>query len=1019
MLFLIHPTNSNLILPDDMSLKIIQQYYNEIFKLKNIGKQDSESVLRRAFARVLEGFAAKTHLTLLEEFTHKTNLNTSIRFDGVLKNELGLDFGYWEAKAKVDLEDEIRKKFNKGYPKSNILFEDGIQAVLYQDGLRVLSVEMANAEALNALLQQFFAFEPPALRDFREAVERFKNDVPDIVLKLREMIETQSIENQSFRTARNRFLQICREAINPEVQVADVHEMLIQHILTEQIFIAVFNEDQLIRENNIARELYQVEATFFKGSVKRTVLDKIKNYYLVIAREAQNLHAHHDKQFFLKKVYELFYKAYNPKGADKLGIVYTPSEIVHFQINATEYLLEKHFGKTLSDKGVEILDPATGTGTYLCELIEHIAPHALKYKFQNEIFANEIAILPYYIANLNIEYTFRQKMGFYESFPNLCFVDTLDNLSGLKLDIGKHGKTGDLFGISDENKERILRQNSKNIAVIIGNPPYNAKQANFNDENQNRTYNFVDKRIKETFIKLGKAQNQIVVYDMYVRFYRWAMDRLNGDGIISFITNRSFIEGQAFDGFRKVVQSEFDYIYVVDTNSDVRKNPKISGTGHNVFGIQTGVALLFLVKKKKRENRCKLFYIALADEMPKADKLNWFREESFDTIDFERIIPDEKGNWLNQTDNDFDSLIPLMDKEAKYSKEGNAIFKLFSRGVETGRDEWVYDHSKNNLTTKMNAFINKYDNSLINKKMDFYIKWTSSLESTFKANKKITFQNDLIKRVSYRPFFNLFYYSEPYLSHRLTKNHFEIFGDKLDKDNILFAVNSTGNSKGFFLLASDGIVDLHFTGDSQCLSMYTYDKNGEKQENITNWAWQQFKQQYDNQDITKEQIFYYVYAVLHAPAYRAAYEQNLKRDFPRIPFYPDFQKYAVAGKQLADLHIGYEKVAPYPLQVVEKQVGKDYIPKAKLKADKTNHCIEIDEITKLCNVPEAAWDYKLGNRSALEWVLDQYKASKPSDKTILEHFNTYRFADYKQNVIALLKKVCTVSVETVQIIEKL
>jgi predicted helicase len=1001
-------------------LKIIQQYYNEIFKLKNIGKQDSESVLRRAFARVLESFAAKTHLTLLEEFTHKTHLNTAIRFDGVLKNEMGLDFGYWEAKANVDLEEEIRKKFNKGYPKSNILFEDGVQAVLYQDGLRVLTIEMANAPALNDLLQQFFAFEPPALRDFREAVERFKNDVPEIVLALRAMIETQNIENQAFRNARNRFLQICREAINPDLRITDVNEMLIQHILTEQIFIAVFNDDQLIRENNIARELYQVEATFFKGSVKRNVLDKIKNYYLVIAREAQNLHAHHEKQFFLKKVYELFYKAYNPKGADKLGIVYTPSEIVHFQIQATEYLLEKHFGKTLSDKGVDILDPATGTGTYICELIEHIAPHALKYKFQNEIFANEIAILPYYIANLNIEYTFRQKMGFYESFPNLCFVDTLDNLTGLKLDIGKHGKTGDLFGFSDENKERILRQNRKNIAVILGNPPYNAKQANFNDENPNRTYNFVDKRIKETFIKLGKAQNQIVVYDMYVRFYRWAMDRLSADGIISFITNRSFIDGQAFDGFRKVIQSEFDYIYVVDTNSDVRKNPKISGTGHNVFGIQTGVALLFLVKKKKRENRCKLFYTSLVDEMPKADKLNWFREESFDSIDFERIIPDEKGVWINQTDNDFEELIPLISKEEKKSDTAKTIFKTFSRGVSTQRDEWVYDFSKENLANKIKFFAQIYNKNLGQNLSDdkFSVKWDEDLARYAMRNIEKTFDSTQIVISNYRPFFKQFFYYDKHLNGR-TYQFPNIYRNHNQDDNKYLAINSSGNSKGFFSLASNQISDSHFTGDSQCLPMYYYDKNGAKQENITDWALQQFTQHYDNQAITKEQIFYYVYAVLHAPAYRAAYEQNLKRDFPRIPFYPDFQKYAAAGKQLADLHIGYENVEPYPLQIVEKQLVKDFVPKAKLKADKTNHCIEIDDITKLYGVPEAAWNYSLGNRSALEWVLDQYKESKPTDKTILAHFNTYRFADYKQKVIELLQKVCTVSVETVKLIQGL
>ena len=581
---------------DNMSIALINQYYNEKLKLRSLSKQNSESVLRRAFCRLLEHYAHKKNLTVLEEMTHKSVLNTSIRFDGVLKNDMGLDFGFWEAKANVDLEDEIRKKFNKGYPKSNILFEDGVKAVLYQNGERVSAVVITDADSLHHLLETFVGFETPELKSFHEAVNNFKKDVPEIVDVLRGMIAEQNINNPTFKLSRDNFLDICRDAINPEIKVEDVNEMLIQHILTEQIFISVFNDDQFIKENNIARELYKVEETFFTGNVKRTALDKIKNYYEVIAASAKTLNAHTEKQFFLKKVYENFYKAYNPKGADKLGIVYTPTEIVEFQIQGVEYLLEKHFGKTLSDKGVDILDPATGTGTYICDLIEHISPHALPYKYKNEIHANEIAILPYYIANLNIEYTYRNKMGNYEEFPNICFVDTLDNIGGLSW----KGKQFDMFGFSAENAQRIKKQNERKISVIIGNPPYNAKQANFNDDNKNKGYKDIDKRIKDTFIKRGSAQNQIVLYDMYVRFYRWAFDRLSNEGIVSFITNRSFIDGQAFDGFRKCLADEFDYIYIVDTNSDVRKNPKIAGTTHNVFGIQTGVAVMFLVKCKEK-----------------------------------------------------------------------------------------------------------------------------------------------------------------------------------------------------------------------------------------------------------------------------------------------------------------------------------------------------------------------------------------------------------------------------------
>ena len=286
--------------------------------------------------------------------------------------------------------------------------------------------------------------------------------------------------------------------------------------------------------------------------------------------------------------------AYNPKAADRLGIVYTPNEIVRFMIESADYLVHKHFGKLLADPGVEILDPATGTGTFITELIEYLPKHKLEYKYKNEIHCNEVAILPYYVANLNIELTYKQKMGKYEEFQNICFVDTLDHTSFEK-------KQMDLFAVSTENTARIKRQNDKTISVILGNPPYNAHQENFNHRNANRPYKGIDTAIKNSYIKEGTAQNQIVVYDMYTRFFRWASDRLGQNGIIAFITNRSFIASKAFDGFRKCVDKEFNYVYIVDTQSDVRNNPKISGTKNNVFGIQTGIAVMFLVRVKKEK----------------------------------------------------------------------------------------------------------------------------------------------------------------------------------------------------------------------------------------------------------------------------------------------------------------------------------------------------------------------------------------------------------------------------------
>ena len=405
------------------------------------------------------------------------------------------------------------------------------------------------------------------------------------------MINKQQIENPKFLEKRFKFHKLCQTSINPNITIGDVNEMLIQHILTEEIFNAVFSDTQFIRENNIAKELYAVEETFFTGTTKRQTLAGIKNYYEMIKHAASGIADHHEKQTFLKSIYENFYKSYNPNAADRLGVVYTPNEIVKFQIESVDYLLHKHFGKTLADKNVEILDPATGTGTYICGIIEHLSKHNLDYKYKNEMHANEVAILPYYIANLNIEYTFQQKMGYHADFKNICFVDTLDNVAAL----GYEGKMGNVFGFSTENSDRIKHQNERKISVIIGNPPYNANQQNENDNNKNREYKEVDKRIKDTYIKYSTAQ-KTKVYDMYSRFFRWASDRLDKNGIIAFITNRSFIDSRTFDGFRKSISEEFDYIYIVDTKSDVRANPKIAGTTHNVFGIQTGVAVMFLVK---------------------------------------------------------------------------------------------------------------------------------------------------------------------------------------------------------------------------------------------------------------------------------------------------------------------------------------------------------------------------------------------------------------------------------------
>ncbi|HEY9705959.1 MAG TPA: N-6 DNA methylase, partial [Allocoleopsis sp.] len=461
-------------------------------------------------------------------------------------------------------------KLSKGYPNDNILFEDSITAVLIQQGEEIMRINMRDEDKLDGILNTFLNYTPPEVKSFREAISTFQSDLPTILETLRNMINHQSISNINFQQKRDIFWQFCQNSIHPEISLIDINEMIIQHILSEDIFFSIFNGSQFHRENNIARQLQEVIETFFTGTIKRNTLRTIERYYAVMKRmvrlgsptTAANIYNHQEKQHFLKTVYEKFYQTYNPQSADKLGIVYTPNEIVRFMIESTDYLLHKNFGKLLADQDVEILDPATGTGTFITELIEYLPKNKLTYKYQNEIHCNEVAILPYYIANLNIEFTYQQKMGKYEEFNNICLVDTLDHTTF-------EGQQGDLFYMAGENTEIITKKNDKSISVIIGNPPYNANQQKENDNNKNREYREIDQRIKETYIKESTAR-KTKLYDMYARFLRWASDRLGKNGIIAFVSNNSFIDAKTFDGFRKVVSQEFNEMWIIDTKGNAR-----------------------------------------------------------------------------------------------------------------------------------------------------------------------------------------------------------------------------------------------------------------------------------------------------------------------------------------------------------------------------------------------------------------------------------------------------------------
>jgi predicted helicase len=1025
-----------------MSQLLIQHYLNDLQTLRRVSGTSRESVVREAFKTLLKDWGKSLELIFLPEHEYETLTKTRVYPDGTLMYALRVPFGYWEAKDTDDnLDEEIEKKFRKGYPQDNIIFDDSHDAVLIQNKHEVMRCGVEDPILLQKLLELYFGYERPEIADFRGAVEQFKADLPAVLEALRDMIDAAERDNPAFHQAAIKFLKHLQETINPNVVAADVREMLIQHILTEEIFSQVFDNSDFHHNNNVAKQLYALEETFFAGSLKHKTLAGLRPYYAAIKSAAALVSSHHEKQTFLKVIYENFYKVYDKKKADRLGVAYTPNEIVRFIVEGADWLCQKHFGKALIDKNVEILDPCVGTGTFITELIEHFRgqPTRLRYKYLEELHCNEVAILPYYVANLNIEATYAAIAQNYEEYPNLCFVDTLDNTAALKAQKNQH--VGDLFGgMSEENVARISRQNKKKISVIIGNPPYNANQLNENENNKNREYPEIDRRIKATYIAASTAQ-KTKLYDMYARFFRWASDRVDENGIVAFISNRSFIESRTFDGFRKMVAEEFNDIYVVDLGGDVRVDPRLSGTKHNVFGIQTGVAISFMVKREK-EKRHKIHYYRRPQFETAEDKLAFLGSTNISTIQFDNIKPDTKNYWINIADNDFDTLIPSASKETKLSKSSSqerAIFKLYTLGVVTARDDWMYDFDKEHLGRKVKYLIKTYNSDLervggkgpkrdVSSELDTAIKWTRAVKRDLGNGVAYIYSRKKIVRASYRPFVWEWLYRDNHLNEMPYQTPL-LFGDGSIR-NAAITVMGDSTGKPYFCLAIDTIPDLNFvspaSGGTQTLAMHRLDSSGNKIENITNWALEQFVAKYSagktsGRAVTKNAIFQYVYGVLHDPIYRERYALNLKREFPRIPFYVSFWKWAEWGERLMELHIGYETVEPWPLERTDSPDQKSRTaglsPKAMLKANKEIGNIHVDSETQLTGVPPEAWTYRLGNRSALEWVLDQYKEKTPKDPTIREKFNAYRFADHKEEVIGLLKRVTRVSVETMKIVE--
>ncbi|MBP7963979.1 MAG: N-6 DNA methylase [Caldilineaceae bacterium] len=1007
--------------------KAVADYYAELEGLAQLSLF-GEGAVAPAFANLLRAATRGADLTLGEQYVLKRG-GRVIRVDGALLDAFKLPYGYWEAKDSADdLDVEIKKKFQVGYPKENIIFQAPERAVVVQDGNRVFDGPITEPDDLVEALRVFFTYQPPAFERWQEAVGEFKNEVPKLAQALIDLIERERRANKKFIIAFDNFANLCRETINPNLADQAVEEMLIQHLLTERIFRRVFNNPDFVNRNAIAAEIETVIRALTSQQFSRHDFFKpLDRFYGAIESTAATIEDFSQKQDFLNTVYENFFQGFSVKVADTHGIVYTPQPIVDFMVRSVDVLLQREFGRGLADPGVHVLDPFVGTGNFILRVMRHLQEEGklsrLPAKYADALHCNEVMLLPYYIAAMNIEHEYFEMTGAYVPFPGICLVDTFDLAEGLQPSL-----------FAPENTERVQRQQAADITVVIGNPPYNAWQVNENDNNKNRSYPVVDKRVAETYAAASKATNKNALSDPYVKAFRWASDRIGEEGIVTYISNGSYVDDLSFDGMRRCLGEEFDAVYVLDLGGNVRKNPKLSGTTHNVFGIQVGVSIAFLVRRAEGLLPAdKRVYYARVDEFWRKGQKYDFLDQSRDVngVKWQEITPNQNSRWLTEgMEAEFDTFLPLSNRSDAHDSDGS-IFLIQSVGAQTNKDAWLYNFDKiaaglnvRKLLVTYNAEVDRWQSRTNrNAKLDSFIlsddskiSWSSRLKECLARGQKADFDEAKLFGAVYRPFCKQHLYFDDVLVHR--RSQFPMVFSNLSTDNRLISLTDRGSEKPFMALMTDRIADLHIVGagaSAQCFPFYTYDEDGShRRENITDWALAQFQDHYADPSIDKWAIFHYVYALLHHPAYREKYAANLRRALPRLPFAPDFHAFAQAGRALADLHVNYEAQPEYALDWVETKGAKLNFAVHKMKLAKDKSSLRYNDFLTLAGLPPAIFDYKLGNRSALEWIIDRYQVNVDKRSGIVNDPNQY--SDDPRYIVKLIGQVVHVSVETVKIV---
>ena len=1008
--------------------KPIKTYYAELEKYAQLG-EENEGTVRAAFQNLLQHYCGQSNLTLLCEKTHYTVENRRVQPDGEIVDAFGLPHGYWEAKdTQDDLYVAADEKFAAGYPSKNIVIQSPTHALLYQHGQLQLDLDITEPRNLVHILQTFFAYREENISAWYTAVAEFREMVPELGEKLAALIETERRNSPHFQDAFTHFHQQCQTSINPNLSVAAVEEMLIQHLLTERIFRTVFDNPDFTRRNIIAREIENVIDVLTERTLNRSeFLRPLEPFYAAIEQTAGTITDFSQKQGFLNTVYEQFFQGFSVKVADTHGIVYTPQPIVDFMVKSVEHILQTEFDRSLSDSGVHIIDPFVGTGNFIVRIMQALDPISLERKYTAdppELQCNEVMLLPYYIASMNIEQEFYTATNRYLPYEGICLVDTFEMIEDRQMQL-----------LTPANTARVEKQKEMDMFVVIGNPPYNMGQVNENDNNKNRKYKTMDERIAGTYVQDSKATLKSALYDPYIKAIRWGLDRIEDEGVLAFVTNNSFLSGMAFDGMRKHLAEDCDAIYILDLSGNARKGLKVSDA--NVFGIRVGVSINLFVKKNGNSSELpRIFYYRTDDSWNKQQKFDFLTEyQHTGSVSWQPIQPDPRHTWLTEgLQIEFETFIPMGTKEAKAAKDAaeNVIFQTYSTGTHTGRDAWVYNFNRRMLTENIKRMIENYnaevarwgqrtardanlDDFVVSD--DTKIKWSRDLKVKLKRGTTSEFTEHKMRTALYRPFTKSNLYFD-----RIMNDVVSVFPTifptpETETENRVIWLK-VGRDWPMFGLMVNQFADQLPQGGSQCFPFYTYDEDGtNRRENITDWALAHFQTHYADNAISKWDIFHYTYGLLHHPDYREKYQANLKRDLPHIPFTTDFWGFAKAGARLAELHVTYESQPEYDkLKFIQTpDTPLDWrVEKMKLSKDKTS--LIYNDFLTLSGIPPKVFDYRLGTRSALEWVVDQYSVKIDKRSGIVNDPNR---ADDPQYIVKLIGKVITVSLETVEIVDGL